>query len=443
MNAHESERRLGVKEQRLERITSFVPYVALAVSTILALLIGPPDGHGLTATVWPMLTLMWMLGWRALPPAWTGRQTLKSAYFIGLLAFTAVLVGQSGLYGFFAWCNYLLIQEFLPVRWQIAGLIVAAFLHVSTFFGGPQEALRLTGADAAALLIIVAVVSALVFLLGRMAEVSTERSENRRRMVAELAEANRRLEALIKENEGLHAQLLTQAREAGVLDERQRMAREIHDTLAQGLTGIVTQVQAARNAADRPEDWRQHLDSAARLARDSLSEARRSVQAMAPEALETAHLPDALADVAKQWSGTNGVAIEVTTTGTARPLHPEVEVTLLRTTQEALANVAKHAEASRVGVTLSYMEDVVTLDVLDDGVGFDPDRVRPGGTGGDPRTGGFGLRAMRQRVDRLAGQLTIESEAGGGTVVSASVPAIPPETAARAAGAEAREMTHG
>jgi signal transduction histidine kinase len=115
---------------------------------------------------------------------------------------------------------------------------------------------------------------------------------------------------------------------------------------------------------------------------------------------------------------------EVETTGDARALHPEVEVTLLRVAQEALANVAKHADASRAGVTLSYMEDVVSLDVRDDGAGFVPPAV-PAASNGSPAGGGFGLIAMRQRVSRLAGQLEIESEPGTGTAVSASLPAIP------------------
>jgi signal transduction histidine kinase len=117
------------------------------------------------------------------------------------------------------------------------------------------------------------------------------------------------------------------------------------------------------------------------------------------------------------------VAAEVTTTGAARPMHPEVEVALLRTVQEALANVAKHAGACRVGLTLSYMEDLVTLDVRDDGTGFEPSAVRANGHG----AGGFGLTAMRQRVQRLAGTFAVESEPGAGTAVSASVPAVPPE----------------
>ena len=169
-----------------------------------------------------------------------------------------------------------------------------------------------------------------------------------------------------------------------MLDERARMAREIHDTIAQGLTGIVTQLEAAEQARDRPEDWQRHVRNATGLARESLSEARRSVEGLRPEYLETARLPDALADVARQWSERNGIPVEIATTGDVQPLHPEVEVALLRIAQEALANVAKHASASHAWLTLSYMGDVVTLDVRDDGVGF---AVPPGRTSGGLASG--------------------------------------------------------
>jgi len=274
----------------------------------------------------------------------------------------------------------------------------------------------------AAYLVMVAVSAGLALGFSRWGEVTTSQNEQRKRIIVELAEANAKLEAAMAENAELQARLLAQAREAGTLDERQRMAREIHDTLAQGLTGIITQLQAARHAEGRPDDWRRHLDNAADLARESLAEARRTVQAVGPEPLEGTGLPDALADVVARWSELHGVQTEVHTTGTVRPLHPEVEVALLRTAQEALANVARHAAASRVGLTLSYLADLVTLDVRDDGVGFDPDGV--GAADGD---GGFGLTVMRQRVGRLAGTLEIESEPGAGTAVFAGVPAIPRE----------------
>ena len=228
------------------------------------------------------------------------------------------------------------------------------------------------------------------------------------------------------------------------------MAREIHDTLAQGLTGIITQLQAAEQAGRDPAGWRRHVTAATRLARESLSEARRSVDALRPEPLETARLPDALADVAGRWSALNGIPAQVTTTGTVRPIRQESESALLRTAQEALANVARHARATRVGLTLSYIGDEVVLDVRDDGRGFDPARLSGGvngraarggaglpganGTDGQPHVagerpagGGFGLVAMRQRIESLSGTLQVESEPGAGTAISAHVPAAPAE----------------
>jgi signal transduction histidine kinase len=289
---------------------------------------------------------------------------------------------------------------------------VAIFFSVSQAGGFHQP----TASLVAIWVLLAAVDVVLVGAFTLLGQKSYEQNEARKRIIAELAQANQRMEEMIAENTGLQAQLLVQAREAGAGDERQRMAREIHDTLAQGLTGIITQLEAAEQTGSDAERDRR-IGNAKRLARDSLSEARRSVQALRPQALEDSRLPDALAAETARWAATSGVCAEAETTGDPRPLHPEVEVTLLRVAQEALANVAKHARASRAGVTLSYMEDLVTLDVRDDGAGF-----TPGVNGGH---GGFGLIAMRQRVRRLAGQLEIESEPGAGTAVSASLPAIP------------------
>jgi signal transduction histidine kinase len=253
--------------------------------------------------------------------------------------------------------------------------------------------------------------------------------DQRKRALDELSEANRRLEATLAENAGLHTQLLIQAREAGILDERQRMARETHDTLAQGLTGIITQLQAAEHAAGEPAQWRGHFAAATRLARESLSEARRSVDALRPEPLETGRLSDALADIARRWSELHGMEATVMTTGTTQPMRPETELALLRTAQEALANVAKHAGATRVGVTLSYLDQEVAVDVRDDGRGFDPALLRGSAVcghqngSGPAGAGGFGLVAMRQRIEALSGALRIESQPGAGTGISARVPA--------------------
>jgi signal transduction histidine kinase len=304
-----------------------------------------------------------------------------------------------------------------PLPMILAGVFATSLL-INTLPGGvPLD----FDAEALAFVATIVVIQTLAIGLGTIAgEKLTKLSEDRRRTVAEL-------EAALRENATLHAQLLVQAREAGVLDERQRMAREIHDTLAQGLTGIVTQLEAVSQAKDAPEERQRHFDNAIRLARDSLSEARRSVRELQPEQLDGAGLPDALAEVVERWTALHSVPVEVSTTGDAQPLHPEVEVALLRAAQEALANVAKHARASRVGLTLSYMGDVVTLDVRDDGVGFDPTRNGVHHVNGTEQNGGFGLYGMRQRANRLAGTVDVESEPDGGTAVSVRLPAIPRE----------------
>ncbi|WP_248961999.1 sensor histidine kinase [Sphaerisporangium perillae] len=381
--------RLDRWERLLERQMAAMPYVLLATSTVLSLL---TDGRS------------WVtFGLAALAAAWIWLVPRGAVYVAGLVVLIGALCTQGMWFAsFFGFTGYLHSWQYLKGKWRLAGVTATAAISVAAYNGGLPDP---TPSGILTYLFFTGAIVALVGLFSFVGEITAERSAERKRMVAQL-------EATMRENAGLHAQLLIQAREAGVLDERQRMAAEIHDTLAQGLTGIITQLQAAQRA----EEWRRHVDNAVRLARESLAEARRSVRAVGPGQLAAAPLPEALKDVVTQWGELNEVRADFTTTGTVRPMHPEVEETLLRTAQEALANAAKHAGASRVGLTLSYMEDVVTLDVRDDGAGFDPERVRGGG--------GFGLTSMRKRVSRLAGTLEIESEPGVGTAISASVPAV-------------------
>jgi signal transduction histidine kinase len=143
------------------------------------------------------------------------------------------------------------------------------------------------------------------------------------------------------------------------------------------------------------------------------------VHNLAPVALADAGLPEALKKTVAEWGERTGVRAEFTVTGTTEQLHEEVAATLLRIVQEALSNTARHAAADRVGVTLSFLGHEVILDIRDDGRGFDPLAV-PARTS----TGGFGLDGMRARAQRIAGSLTVESEPGHGTAVSARVPLV-------------------
>jgi signal transduction histidine kinase len=336
-------------------------------------------------------------------------------FFTGYVACAAALIWCSPFFGFFAWSGYLITVNTLPARLWTGGVTAVALVTGASYIGG-WAGLNSIGAVALYLVLVVASAT-LATVMTRFEAARKVNADRRLVMLDELAQANAKLEAALEENAGLHTQLLVQAHEAGVLDERQRMAGEIHDVLAQGLTGIVTQLEAAEAY---PGERERHLAAAKRLARESLTEARRSVQALRPQQLAgDAVLPDALDEVVESWSGLHGVRADLITTGTARRLLPEIETTLLRTAQEALANVARHANAGRVGLTLSYMEDMVTLDVRDDGDGFDPELPRE-----VTETGGFGLSAMRERLARIAGTLAVESEPGGGTALSACVPAI-------------------
>ncbi len=416
-------------EQRYDSLLRLLPFLLLTVPLLPYFLAQSPTAgaFGITAGV-AVAAGAWITWMVILHPGWAERPWLMGVFFVGLIAFIAVLTVRSPWFAFFTWLGFLYAFRFLTGAWRWAVCVVVAIFFGMSQSGGFHRPTVSTVAIWVLLACVDVVLTGVFVLLGMKTE---EQNQARKTMIAELARANQRLEEMITENTGLQAQLLTQAREAGAGDERQRMAREIHDTLAQGLTGIITQLEAAQQTGHDAERDRR-IGNATRLARDSLAEARRSVQALRPQALENARFPEALAQEVARWSATSGVPAEVKTTGEATTMHPEVEVTLLRVAQEALANVAKHAAASHAWVTLSYMGDVVTVDVRDDGVGFAG--PGPNGSGPGEAGSGFGLIAMRQRVNRLAGQLEIESEPGAGTAVSASLPAIglgPPPQAAK------------
>lgn len=384
----------GALNARGERLAGPV-FTGVGLAALAACVIwGGRDAHGGTTLVFVVVAALWV---PLLIPLFPHRATHPwpaAAYYAGVLALATVLAARNDTFMGFASFGYPLAFVLFPARWGFFAVAATAMLPLlAANSGSPSPTWVLVLSLAGPLLYAAWFVGA--------------ESETRRKL-------NVRLEAALDENAALHAQLVARARDAGVHDERQRMAREIHDTLAQGLTGIVTQLQAA-DSADGPERARR-LELVRALARDSLGEARRAVQALRPEPLDAAHLPEALSELARRVAATSGIDVRAETTGDPRPLLPDLEVALYRVAQEALANAEKHAKASRVGLTLSYSDDVVLLAVVDDGVGF-----RPGDRGEGT---GFGLDGMRQRVRRVAGTLSIESTPGGGTAVNAQVPAI-------------------
>ncbi len=411
--------RLATVERRLDVVISrYTPYLGLGVGVALTPVVikdGSPP-FWLLVGVLSLLTVGWCVVYSGGRPARAERAPHGAIYIGGLLVLMAVLTYASPLFAFLGIAVFTHAFLFLKGRWRFAAVGVAAVMVAFAQVGGRFVALTpLVVLGIAVLAVLNALLTGTFTYYGVYLSAQSAR---RGTMIDELNAANAQLSEALRENADLHALLVSQARTAGVHDERARMAREIHDTIAQGLTGIVTQLEAARSTAD-PATADRYVDTARALARESLTEARRSVAALAPADLVDAQLPDAICDMATRWAATTGVRVSVDTTGDPRPMVPEIEVALFRVAQEALANVGKHAAAGRVGLTLSYMGDLVVLDVRDDGCGFNRAELAGPASGS-----GFGLAAMEQRVRRVSGTLTVESAPGEGTAISAGVPAI-------------------
>jgi signal transduction histidine kinase len=415
-------RQAGPDWDRLwERALVILPWPLLVVPAVISLANPEQTGAGrviilglvAAAAVWVYF------GHTRLNPERRNQTGPMLVYFIGLLALAVALMTQDLLFLLFAITGFFHAFQLNPWPLGVGG-IFATSVVINTMTMTPD----LTSAGMVSIYLGVILIQTVAIGSGRvLGEKQAKQHEQRRQLVAKLA-------ATLEENAGLHAQLVTQAREAGVLDERQRIAGEIHDTLAQGLAGIITQVQAAQQVWHLPEQARSHVDRALSLARESLAEARRSVQALRPSQLTDTSLPDALDSLSRRWAQDTGVELRFEVTGDRVSLSPAIEETLFRVAQEALTNVAKHADAGRVGLTLSYLHDVVLLDVRDDGAG-----IR-----GRPEDGnGFGLQSMRQRVRSVGGALEIETAPNEGTTINVRVPAIvaAPATSALAAPTEA------
>lgn len=405
-------------EYRRDQFHTWGPYGLLVVSTLLAvvandLMASRAEWYTGGALVVAAVALQLWHGPRR------GRRTPSrrgTVFYVLRWAIAFALTWINPFFAFYAATGYFDVDELIPgMRRQQLGLFASAVVIAGSQAGGMPFHSAVQWVLFGGMLV---VNNAMLMVVGHLTQQEEQRSRDRAVTITELERTNAALQQALDENAALHAQLLVQAREAGVADERRRLAAEIHDTIAQGLTGIIAQLQVVANAPDLTIA-RTHLARASDLARHSLGEARRSVHNLAPVALENDGLPEALKKTVAEWGERTGVRAEFTVTGTAEQLHEEVAATLLRIVQEALSNAARHARATRVGVTLSYLGDEVILDIRDDGRGFDP-LALPERT----RTGGFGLDGMRARAERIAGSLTVESEPGHGTALSAGVPLV-------------------
>lgn len=343
--------------------------------------------HGLGGTTPALLALSGVLavayaagvvGWDAL-----GRRG-RLGWLLAVVACWLVLVAMAPS---FAWCAVPLFFAALRLLSPRAAVIAVVVLTGAVVFAGVYLADRVDPSLVLAPLA-VAAMAAVIFL---------------------------ELQRLIDELVRTRGELAASQRAAGVLEERERLSREIHDTLAQGLTSMGILLQAADRQWDTaPDAARSHLRRATEAAAANLEEARHFVRALAPPALASGSLAAALGELAGPADAEPRVRFRVE--GEEYPVDVEVQAALLRVAQGAVANAREHAAADTVVITLTYLGEAVSLDVADDGSGFAPEDAAPA-----PGRG-YGIRAMRDRLAEVGGVLTVESAPGAGTVVAATVP---------------------
>lgn len=368
-------------DPRWRTVLMVTPYVVLGMLVAFTLGVEWGDWQRLVPTlVLSGTVVVWILVLRDLSLSWRDRPAVVAGFMTGLIALNLVLVLRDSWFGFLTIATFSFAYSIVP--WPGELLAVAATATVA----GLAQASNLSH-DRLGVLETIAFVALNVIVWCGLSWGLRLAQQHQQQVATEL--------------------------------ERSRLAHEIHDALAQGFAGIVTQLQAADQAPDEAAR-RRHTEAALALARDGLTEARRSVQALRPTALDAGRLPEALENVARAWSARTGITVRVETRDDARALSTDAEIALLRTAQEALTNIERHAQAHRAQVILRSDAGGTHLEVRDDGRGFDP--TDPRVVNGRPEDGGYGLVAMRERIESVSGDLVVESRPGHGTAVLAEVP---------------------
>lgn len=335
-----------------------------------------------------------------LQPGWRERTSLLWLAGLTLLWVLAMVVSPVSIYLLFP-----LFFLYLRVMDDVRGVVAVLAAMAASVFTQAPDGLTVGGVMGPA--VSAAVVLAIHYAFRTLVRISREREE------------------LIDQLLATRAQLAETERAAGVAEERQRLAHEIHDTVAQGLSSIQMLLHSAERDLQNLGLTEEQLAGPTRFiglarsaARDNLGEARAMIAALQPASLSETSLENALTRMASGFAGAGELEVEVNVEGDGRQLPMRTEAALLRIAQGAVGNVAKHAEATRCRVTVTYEPDEVRLDVVDNGRGFDPAEVdeRPAGLGH------VGLDAMRRRASEQGGSLDVESSPGYGTAVSVAIP---------------------
>lgn len=371
---------------------------ALVATAVVVALLEPPGPHGR----WPTLVLL--LG-VALAYALFGRRAIMHeetvyAVLYQLTAWTCLLTIIALDPEFEAWLLFFCLFPQIWATFEVRPALIATGLALLALFTAAVAPAENPRAEVPGALVSVVISFALSAALGMFIHRIIGEAENRA--------------AVIDELRSTRAQLAAVERAQGVQDERSRLSREIHDTLAQGFTSVIALSRAATSALDRDDvaTARERLAMIEHTAADNLAEARVIVAELTPGHLQSRTLVEALARLAETVTQETGIRVSSVVDGEPAPLGGNAEVVLLRGVQEALSNVRRHSGARSAAVTLTYRPERVALEVADDGTGFDPVTTQPG----------FGLDGLRARAAELGGAVSITSGRPSGTRLVMELP---------------------
>lgn len=371
---------------------------ALVATAVVVALLEPPGPHGR----WPTLVLL--LG-VAVAYALFGRRAIMHeetvyAVLYQLTAWTCLLTIIALDPEFEAWLLFFCLFPQIWATFEVRPALIATGLALLALFTAAVAPAENPRAEVPGALVSVVISFALSAALGMFIHRIIGEAENRA--------------AVIDELRATRAQLAAVERAQGVQDERSRLSREIHDTLAQGFTSVIALSRAATSALDRDDvaTARERLAMIEHTAADNLAEARVIVAELTPGHLQSRTLVEALARLAETVTQETGIRVSSVVDGEPAPLGGNAEVVLLRGVQEALSNVRRHSGARSAAVTLTYRPERVALEVADDGTGFDPATTQPG----------FGLDGLRARAAELGGAVSITSGRPSGTRLVMELP---------------------
>jgi signal transduction histidine kinase len=405
------------------RVSLHVGFAVLLLVAVVRLLIGPASplavGAGLVLSL--LLAAVYLAGTllekrHAADPARFNPTPYALRWLGAVTLLWLLLLLVSSDFAWVAFPLFFLQLHLLPLRWALPAIGASTALLVGALWfhsrgsgtgdGGMQLAMVLGPAFGAAFAVVTGLAYRALYF----------EAENQRRAAEELRRTR--------------AELARSQHDAGVLAERERLAREIHDTLAQGFSSIVLMGRSAAKALDAgdSETVRSRLQTVQETAAANLDEARNFVRGLRPPELERSDLADTLRRLCvktESEAAARGTSLRCRfeLDGTPVDLPNAYQATLLRAAQSSLANVWRHAQARTAVVTLSFLDAEVTMDVFDDGVGFDPAVVLPAAAAREDGSG-TGLKSLRERLLALGGSLDVESAPGEGTVVAIRLPLV-------------------